>query len=255
MLRMFSLCSLVMCSSVALAESEKKPLTSGEFYDVTNGANTAHTLEKGEFAYHPLFKTSAVGITDEFDMKFATLGLIGGPALAFEYAFVQSDDMAVSLEPGFGSTWDFKNYSGGGSLRFTKGLGDNRLNVGVGGLFTKTTVVIKSGSASQEVVLTGFDVPLDLGYDLVTSDATTFTFSTHVRPLTMASDVEIAGLYAVPHFAWSQGIGKKFRTALGVNVLIGGLSQEVVDVLALIGYDVGKTAVVPLPHFQMWWKF
>ena len=253
-MRTLSMIPLLLMSSIAAAEGDQKPLTSGEFFDRLNGASTAHTLEKGEFAYHPLFHASAYGLSDNMDVKFPTLGLIGGPGIAVEYAFIQDDDMAVSVGAGGGGSWDFASYSGGAVLRYTKSMGDNRLNVGVGGDYSQITIstLDSEGNEISSSSSSSFEVPIDLGYDLVTSEVTTLTFSTHIKTLAL---IEGEGVLAIPHFGWAHGFGKKFRLALGVNLPIGGLSQEIVDSLAAVDIDMPKSGVLPLPHFQMWWKF
>ena len=107
-----------------------KSLTAGEFYNGSFGLNNAMTLEKGEMTYHPLFQQSAVGLADNMDLKFGTLGfLVGGPQLGLEYAVVQNDTMSLSIEPSMAATWAFDFVGISVAMHYTQHLGDNRFNV------------------------------------------------------------------------------------------------------------------------------
>jgi hypothetical protein len=210
-----------------------KSLTAGEFYNGSFGLNNARTLEKGEMTYHPLFQRSAVGLSDNMDIRFGTLGfLVGGPQLGLEYAIVQNDSMALSLEPSMASNWAFDTVAISVAMHYTQNVGDNRFNVSVHSPLGIPT--------------------MSLGYDLVVSERTIFTFGSHVG---IGAIVNAAGIYAVPQFAWNHAMGKNFRMALGVNLYMGGVGGELGQAFETLGIDLPELAVVPLPTYQMWWKF
>lgn len=265
---------LVMLAAVLLAApAEAKELTSGEF------RNTADTTEAGEIVLHPLFLPSSAGLAKNLDLKFPSiLGLVGGPMLGVEYAVVSNDAIAVSIEPRGNIGWTFDSYSAGGSGRFTLRLGENRLNVSGGALYTRlpSVSVAAPAPATETTGTTGTTgtappsaptttigasyvaVPVNVGFDAVASDHTTYRFTAQTDLGTLDAGVPFSMFAA----NWNHGSKDgSFRLALGVALLVGAnpiattLSAMPDDMTsALPGMLTGSTLVLPAPTFEMWWK-
>lgn len=250
-LRPLALLPALMLSSAALAQ-DVEPLTSGEF------RNTAQTIEKGKFVLHPLSMPSGYGITDNMDVKFRILGLLGGPNASLEYALAESDgdSVALSIEPTFNSTWDVSSFNVGGMINSTVPVGEaNRLNLRAGALYGRVTPLDANGEpldASEAITSVG--IPLALGYDLVLSDRTTWRFTGQVDVLTFqntpASQLSVT---------WNRAIPRKFRIALGLGAYVGpnpltelAEETEVVEYV-LPDFLTGDALFLPVPLLELWW--
>jgi hypothetical protein len=226
-----------------------EPLTSGEF------RNTAHTIEKGKFVLHPLLLPSGYGITDKLDVKTSIWGLLGGPNASVEYVLVDGSDgdgVALSIEPNVNADWSFASYGGGVTLNSTVPMGEaNRFNLRAGGSYANVAVFTVDGQgnlvASNRSIRT-VGVPLSLGYDLVTSDRTTWRFTGDLDVLTFANTP--VGLVSA---TWNHAIPRRFRIALGVGAYIGPNPVSDIAQELGIGFLSSKALVLPLPLIELWW--
>jgi hypothetical protein len=227
------------------------PATDGTRLDSGEFRNTADTTEKGAFIFHPLLRSS-YGISDHVDVKVPILGfLLGGPRGSFEAQLVDSDAVKVSIEPEVAASWNFRNYGATGNLRLTFMLGENRFNLsagaGYGRTYIKDTDPTTDGDQTSDV--TGLGLPVNVGFDLVSSDATTIRFVANTNVYTLT-----AGVFAATVGAnWNHAFGDTFRLSLGVVLLVG----------VIPGYyqaleDAGLPPippVLPFPTFELWWRF
>lgn len=226
------------------AFAQDPALASGEF------RNTADTTPKGEFVIHPLLRSS-YGLTDKLDFKLSPLGfLAGGPQLFVEYQLVGGDGPHLSIEPSASASWNFRSFSAGGMVRSTFPVGPHRFNLSAGGTYGQTYVrdadLNTDGDQPQTTV--GASVPLNVGFDLVPSDATTVRFVLNTEVLAMTSGV-FAGSLGIN---WNHAFGDRFRLSLG-GVLLYGVVPGFYQALA----DAGLPAVppiLPFPTFELWWR-
>lgn len=218
------------------------PITSGEF------RNTAHTLEKGGFVLHPILP-STYGISDRMDVKSSILGLIAGPNANLEIGLLDADGNTLSVEPSFSSDWGFSTPSAGLMVNDTLMMGDNRLNLRLGGNFVQVPnfVLKDNGELVQEGKTVAVGVPLAVGYDLVKSDQVEWRFT---------GNVNLVGLVDSPSallgFTWNKAMAQKFRLALGAAAYVG---QNPLAGLPGGFFDDIKVLVLPLPQLELWWRF
>ena len=162
--------------------AQATPLESAEFY------NTAHTLDKGAKVIHPLFP-STFGVSDGVNLETTFLGWFGGPNIATEIGFVNTDSMAVSAKAIFSSAWDFSAFSSvGGQLNYTSGGPlTNRFNASGG--------VIQNSFAGYN----SFSIPLALAMILCRVKARPFNYG--------ASDISYleGGAAGSIGAAWNKG--------------------------------------------------
>jgi hypothetical protein len=218
--------------SLFTSNAAAKELTSGELYD------TAHTLEKGEFALHPLFQKSSYGILDTLDVKFRLLGLLAGPGASVEYAYPLSETMSISVEPQGAMGWNQDTFKYGIEGHFSTALGENRLNVG-GGAFKQRLFTIEG------VAFVYTPIPIRAGFDLVPSEKT-------VVQMSLATDLYLldhgtTNWHARAH--WNQG-SEKFRFGLGLDLIYGEFPDVPEDLAELIPEGI----VLPIPYLALWWK-
>jgi hypothetical protein len=249
-MRLLLMVSLLVAPILGWAEDDvSAPLVNGELYDTMTGANTAYTLSRGVFAYHPFFKYSAVGITDSMDVKFPTLGLIRGVGAYVEYVLVRRDHLVVSVEPGFGTKWGFKKYMGSTSLRLTHDV----INVGIGGQYTSDQGVLflaDGNPVGDTDDVAAMDIPIDLGIDLPLDNGAILTLSTHLRPVEIITQ---PGFYAIVHLGWTRAFWKRFRASLGVNVDINMLDPQTRRVTTALGV-LPDPIVLNIVHAQVWYR-
>lgn len=229
---------------VAPAIGGTPPIESGEF------RNTAQTTPKGAFLFHPLLM-SQYGITDRLDIKAPILGsLLQGPIVAVEFQLVQTDAVALSIEPAAHVGWNPKNFGAGGMVRATMAVGTNRLNLSLGANYAQTFIrdTDLNTAGDQSLTASGVHVPINVGFDIVISDMTTLraVINTEV-PLNGAA------FGAIGAFNWNHAFGEHFRLQLGVAIIGGGI----LDVPAAVTdqVDMPTWIVLPAPTFELWWRF
>lgn len=226
------------------AFAQDPTIASGEF------RNTADTTPKGEFVLHPLLR-SHYGITDDLDVKLSIPGfIVGGPQVFVEYQIVGGDGVRLSVEPSANLSWNFKSFSAGGSVRTTVPVGTHRFNLSVGGTYGQTYLRDDDPDTAgdQPVTLVGAAIPLNVGFDLVPSDATTVRFVLNTEVLGMAGGVFAGSLGG----NWNHAFGDRFRFSVGAVVLYG-IIPGYAELLA----DAGLPAfppLVPSPTFELWWR-
>lgn len=231
--------SVLLAPAVA---SASEPLTSGEF------RNTAQTLEKGRFALHPILP-STYGINDFMDVKSSILGLIGGPNASLEVGLVDGDGYALSVEPAASTSWNFASLTGGVTVNNTLAMGENRLNLQVGGTFAQVPdfVLNDNGELVQQGSSTAIGVPIGVGYDLVKSDQVTWRFTGNTNLVGLGDNPS-----AILAFSWNKALAQRFRLALGAGAYVG---QNPLAGLPGGLFDNVNMLILPLPTLELWWKF
>ena len=177
--------------------------------------------------------------------------------LGVEYAVLNNDQFAVSIEPSGGTGWSFDNFSFGGIGRFTYRLGEHRLNASAGASYnTLPSVTLNDGTriSGDSYV----SVPINIGFDAVASDHTTYRFVATSDLGTTAVGMPFSTFGA----NWNHGAKDgAFRISLGLAFLVGanpiakalaGMPDELMD--SLPGFMTSKTLVLPAPTFEIWWK-
>lgn len=228
---------LGLVSPVAQAS---EALTSGEF------RNTAHTLEQGRFALHPLFMVSTYGLTDAMDVKVGLLGLVAGPNGRLEVALIDGAEHALSIEPAASASWDLHTYSAGVTVNNTFMLGQNRLNLQAGTSFSQMDIMAAVPGGEPEP-LRMFQLPIGLGFDLVLSEQTIWRFTGNAELIGLADTP--AALFSA---SWNKALANRFRLALGVGAYYG---DNPLQGLPLGPLGELERALLPLPTFELWWKF
>ena len=211
--------------------AEATPLESAEFY------NTAHTLKKGEKVIHPIMP-SMFGISDGVNLKTSFLAWFGGPNLTSEIGFVNTETSAISADIIFSSAWDFSTVSSvGGQLNYTSGAPlTNRFNASAGLIRTNISGI------------SALSMPITLGYDIVSSESTTVQF-------TGASDIGRfidGGASGSIGAAWNKG-WDTYRIRLGITAAYLDIDEQTQQLLEEFGVELPN--FIPLPNFQMWWRF
>ena len=218
------------------------PISSGEF------RNTAHTLEKGTFVLHPILP-STYGISDNLDVKSSLLGLFGGPNASLEIGVIDTEAHVLSLEPALSTPWSFGLFTGGLTANNTLAMGTNRLNLQVGAVVTglPSFETDEDGDLVAAETVWGFQVPVGVGYDLVKSDQVEWRFTGNANLVGIADSPA-----AVLGFTWNKALAQRFRLALGAAVYLGPN-----PLAGLPGgfFDDVKLLVLPLPQFELWWRF
>ncbi len=220
--------------------AKRTGLTSGELLD------TANTLEKGRFTIHPLTQPSAVGITDKLDLKVALLPFFTRPNVAAEYAILQDDSNALSVEPAAKTSWNAKSFQAGGMVRYTRALGKHRATAGAGGEFVRSTFVTSVNGESTTTVFDSVHTPVELSFDLCPKESTAWHFVAKTDPYRIVKGTN----YVVVGAHWNKG-WKRYRLALGLNVLTAGIPETGIEFIDEAMPDI---AVLPLPYLAMWWK-
>lgn len=206
---------------------------------------SAQSLDRGQFLLHPLFLPSTLGVSESLDLTFPLLGLLEGPSLALKWTALDTERLALSIEPFFdsnatgdglegeeGSGWEFTAVTSGASLRGTLPLGENRLNLGTAFAY----------SSLYETTA----VPLEVEFDLVTSPRTVVQFG-------LGSDL-VGALQGAGNLSgaarWTHAWGR-YRLALGAAVTAGN-PAGVWDRSSQV--QPGEAASIGLqPHLAMWW--
>lgn len=220
----------------ALAEDgDVSALTAGEL------RNNAYTLEKGSVTLHPLLR-SHIGILPGLDAKIPFLGLLLGPRGSVEIAPVQSETLAVSIEPEFALGWGFRTRLFGANVRLTKGLGAHRLNLNAGGFYSRA-LDLETGDFLETA-----QVPFNVGFDLVPRDNTAWRFVVSGETLAIASGTAsvIAGVN------WNHAIDDTVRIALGGALLVGNIPEEARTISDNI--QLPSVIVLPVPTIELWMR-
>lgn len=225
--------------NVALAE----PLASSEL------PNTGHTLPKGAVAVH-IFGNTGIGVTDAVELKTSLLGLIGGPNLGVEVALKEGKKGAFSLGANANSNWRFTSQSFGGNFIYTMGGPlENRLNLGLGGGYTRGYVGgLDANGDAIEVDVAGPSTSLLIGYDIVPKPRTAWQLYAGVDPYNSVTGRTFAGTAG---FTWNHS-WEVARLRLGAVVVPTGDAQAVLDAA---GLGVNLPPILPLPTFDVWWRF
>jgi hypothetical protein len=238
---------------VPAPESDEGTLTAGEF------RNNAYTTEKGTVCLHA-FLRSQFGITDDLDIKVPLLGWIEGPRGSVELALVQEPGFAFSLEPEFAFGWGLKNRLAGGNARMTIGAGPDRIDLSVGGFYHRSYLadVDPDTEGDQTEIDVNARIPVNLGFDLVTSPRTTFRLVVNTDALAIAhgalnDDSNTFSSLSTAGVNWNHAYGDEFRLSLGVAVVaagaLGGAARDLPN-----GTQLPPIGVLPLPTFELWWK-
>mgnify|MGYP007045174194 CR=1 FL=1 len=64
---------------------------------------SAQSLDRGQFLLHPLFLPSTLGVSESLDLTCPLLGLLEGPSLALKWTALDTERLALSIEPFFDS--------------------------------------------------------------------------------------------------------------------------------------------------------
>lgn len=232
-----------MFAWVATAFAAGGQLTAGEF------RNNAYTTEAGTFAIHPLMK-SHLGVTDRVDVKVPFIGEILGPRGSVEFGLVQTERIAVSIEPEFAFGWAFRQRLAGATARLTLAHANGRFNVNVGGFYQRTEAPALTTTTGDpaDLVSEGVSVPVNVGYDLLASERTTLRFVGTTDAGALARGVT----NATTGFNWNQAVSERFRVAVGAGVLFGGLPDIVDDLDGPL--NLGEFDVLPFPTVELWWS-
>jgi hypothetical protein len=232
-----------MFAWVATAFAAGGQLPAGEF------RNNAYTTEAGAFAIHPLMK-SHFGVTDRVDVKVPFVGEIFGPRGSVEVGLVQTERLAVSIEPEFALGWGFRQRFGGATARWTLASERGRMNFNVGGFYQRTEEPQSTTSPVDpaDLVSEVLSVPVNVGYDLIASERTTWRFVGTTDAGAFARGVA-NGTVA---FNWNHATGERFRVALGAGMLFGGLPDIVDDLDGPV--NVGELGILPYPTVELWWS-
>ena len=186
-----------------------------------------------------------MGVSQQLDLTFPLLALLEGPSLALKWTAMDTESLALSIEPFFDarsapesdsdastSGWDFTAVTSGTTLRATLPRGDNRLNLGA---------ALAYSSLYQTTAL-----PLEVEFDLVTSERTVFQFGIGSD---LVGDLQgAANLSGTAHWTHSWG---RYRLALGTAVTYGNPASVWSRSSQL---QPGEAASIGLqPHLAMWW--
>lgn len=231
--------SLLLSLSTAHAE----PLASSEL------PNTGHTLPKGAAALH-VFGSSAVAVTDALELKSNLLGLIGGPNLGLEYALKEGKKGAMSLGVSGSTNWRFSTQSISGNYIYTMGGPlENRLNLSAGGGYIHGHIDGTDINGNVvEIDISGPTTSLSAGYDIVPKPRTAFQLYAAADPYNC---IVGKAFYGSAGATWNHS-WERARLRLGLVVVPTGDTQSVVDAL---GLDFDLPPVLPLPTFDVWWRF
>ncbi|MDG1479085.1 MAG: hypothetical protein P8R54_05805 [Myxococcota bacterium] len=206
---------------------------------------TAQSLERGQLVLHPLLLPSTVGVSQRLDLTFPLLGLLEGPSLALKWTALDTESLALSIEPFVDSSaagaslesedasgWDFAAVTSGATLRGTLPHGDHRLNLG-------TALAYSSLSGAVAV-------PLEVEFDLVISPRAVVRFGLGSD---LVGDLQGAGNLSGTA-SWTHAWGR-YRLALGSAVTLGNPASVWARSSQL---QPGEADGIGLqPHLAMWW--
>lgn len=229
----------IMLLGVALAE----PLASSEL------PNTAHTLPKGAGAIH-IFGTSGVGVTDALELKASLLGLLGGPNLGAEYAFQEGKKGAMSVGVSANSNWRFTTQSFSGTFNYTMGGPlENRLNLSAGGGYARGYLrALDANGDEYTYSVAGPSTLIAVGYDVVPKPRTAWQFAVSLDPYHSVQGRTFSGVASATwNHSWDVA-----RVRLGAVIIPTGEVQQVLDDA---GLGINLPPVLPLPTFDVWWRF
>jgi hypothetical protein len=264
---------------------------------------SAHTVGKGNLQLHPGLFQSSYGLSDKTDLRTHIAAQYFGFNAQLKYAVMQNETQALSLEPTVYSEWPwaplgFPSYSAGARLRYSTEMGNGRLNVGVGAIYDvqKVSFIIHQGDfqADQGIELTteysaslfhsprvwgheaehpdedtwifsGVRVPVVVGYEIPTSDTSTWNIVVRAHPLNIVNE---GSWYAQFNPSWNHEANDRFRYALGFNLVYPGNPLPVADdelaaeIAKAEGDDhmrawMDKLPQMPvafLPHVAFWWR-
>lgn len=230
----------------AAAPEEAWALHAGEF------RNNAWTLPKGAFTLRPFLKSS-VGLTSRIDLKAPILGEILGPKVSVELGLVQTERLAISLEPYLDAGWRFRNWELGAVARVSVVAGEGWVNLNVGGAaghVYATDLVRQPDGTKDEVVIDAPVqlVPVNLGYDWTLQERTwlRFVVTTDVAALAAAQTPFTVGVN------WNHALGR-VRVALGGALVIEKAVRAPVPVPGQERLVGGAT--YPAPTVEVWGRW
>ncbi len=243
-----------MLAPVALAAPVQTNLTAGEMYGHIGGyTGNAYTAPKGGLYLHP-FVRSTVGVTERIDVKISPLGWIAGPNAHLEFAPIQNEDMAFSIEPGLIGVWSPVLVGYTNFFRFSKVAGNGlfNLSLGLGGTFGNATLI--TGTQINDTLVVDNTDPVNMvrpevGYDFNLTDRSRLVVTGRTNLIGLTRGVANGSIGAM----WFYG-SEQIGASLGVNVMAGGLDPESVALLNQAGMRVPAIVVLPLPHAQIWYR-
>ena len=214
--------------------------------------NNAWTLPKGAFTLRPFLKSS-YGLTSRIDVKAPILGEILGPKLSVEFGLVNTEPLAISLEPYLDAGWRFRNWELGVVARVSIVAGEGWFNLNVGGaaghVFFTEEIQAADGSESEVVVDAPVQlVPVNLGYDWTLQERTwvRFVVTTDVAALAAARTPFTAGVN------WNHAFGR-VRVALGGALVVQRAVRAAVPVPGQVA--LVRSATYPAPTVEVWGRW
>lgn len=222
----------------------------GELYGSRAGwSGNAHTVPKGMAALRP-FNRSAVGLTDQVDLKFGILGQALGPEAGAEVQLLgrERSDVSLSLETyNTVNGWGFQSFTTLNHVHLTVPASESVLITVsmMGGYGPSVSVADGSGEFVDTVLLQP-----ELTIDAKVSDRVNFTGTARTAIHGWQAEVPNGVLGGIVAYG-SGAIG----FSAGLNLLYGGLQGPLPigneDAEATFESDL---VVVPLPHAQVWFR-
>ena len=234
----------------------------GELYGQAGGwTGTAYTTPKGELALHP-FVRSSFGLLRNVDIKAPLLGQIVMPQLGMEIAIVQNARVALSIEGQgqmpWGLGWVDLDVIPHASAHLTNGVRVD-LSVGFSGLTRDRTLFGNETRPGITVLESGLrTIRPEVSFDFRIADPTwlVVTGRSDVKAWSDSDTPQGAvGVY-LAHGKGNIGLSVGANLAL---VGLGGIQQQIANAEAAIDEriglpDVPDSVLLPLPHFQMWFR-
>ncbi len=198
-----------------------------EFGELLEDAGITPT---GALLLHPLFAQSSYGLPGPVDVKVRLLGLVFLANFGAEVGIVQTEQVRVSIEGEFMSTWRVPLTAGAGFLRTSFGR-RTALNLSAG-LYGDNMTKIPALQFSL-----GLDAPLS-GDSMIRTSAGSVLVN-----LESLGDVH-------GEVTWVKAVGQSFRVQLGAGVYYTESRRYQTWVGAV---DAGLK-VFPYPTATLWWR-
>ena len=252
-----------MFALVVAAVAEAAPesgLQPGELYGHVGGwTGNAYTVPKGSVKLHPLLR-SGIGATDFLDVKVPMLGFLLGPQFATEVGFIDTDTIAVSIEPRIAMSWTGQRFDVSSAARVT--LGDPQK-----GLFTAGFLVghcsgcglrlDQDGDGTVDTTIAQreglYALRPELTYELVLTERSHLivTGRTNIVQLSRGRVVGVIGAYYAL-------VSKSLGISLGLNAGLQDITELNAYLSRVEGLGLREISVdvlpIPLPHAQVWFR-
>jgi len=186
-----------------------------------------------------------VGVAERVDVKLSPVGLVLGPQLGVEWAFLQDERRSFSLEPRVLSSWSLDD------VRYTFVVSHGWL------VQSGRRVNISLSAAGESRRFEGADVsrPLhtlrpEVSYDVRVRDRSVWL----ITGRTNAVDLSKGWFNAVVGGVWAYG-SKGLGASAGLNLVVGGLPIEASElgmVEDALQVRLPALILMPTPHFQVW---